>query len=82
MSKPQFRWNLNAFLPEAVAHQAEQAISVTAPDIERAALRGLREILLRDGLKGRHFKTVRVTITNVGPAPDKRGQWSLDAGGA
>lgn len=78
MSKTQFRWSLTAFLPEAIAHRAEQAVTVTAPDVEHAAMHGLQEILKRDGLKGRHFKTIRLTISNVGPAPDKRGQLSLD----
>jgi hypothetical protein len=65
------------FLPEAIAHLADQKSRVTAPTLADAAKEALKEVRSRPGMKGRHFTTARLTVSLIGPAPNKTGQLPL-----
>jgi hypothetical protein len=56
---------------------ADQKTRVTASSLADAAKDALKELRSRPGLKGRHFTTVRLTVSLIGPAPDKTGQLPL-----
>lgn len=75
-----YKWGVAAYFPQAIAHRAEQAVTVTAGTLEQAATAGLRALRKRDGIKGRHLTEARLTITRMGIAPDQRGQLPLVPG--
>jgi len=77
-STPMYSFGVVGFFPEAIAHLAHQAVTVDAPTIADAARAGVLKLRERDGLKGKHFKTVRLTISYMGTSADKRGQLGLD----
>lgn len=77
--KPEFSYGVAGFFPEAIAHRADQSCTVRASNLADAARAGVLELKKRAG-NGKHFKTVKLTITCMGSAPDKRGQYSLADG--
>lgn len=81
MDTPIYSWGISAFFPEAIAHRAEQKCTVEAPTMEDAAKAAIHKLRQIQGIHGKHLRTVRLTISYLGPAADKRGQFSLDCEG-
>ena len=60
MAKKHYR--VEAHLPQLTAHHADQSAAVEATRLPVAAYRGLRAILSRPEVKGRHLREVHLKI--------------------
>jgi hypothetical protein len=65
------KFTIAAFFPEVKpAHVAWQTVTVSAVRIDIAAHLGICEIRRRRELFGKHITEIRLTVTEVGMAPD------------
>lgn len=59
------RYQVTAKFPQALSKDTFQSVSVNAGSYALAANRGLKDLMKRDGIKGRRHKNVQVTIIKL-----------------
>ncbi len=56
------RYHVSAEFPQALAKHTFQSVTVAAGSLPVAAARGIRELLKREGIKGRRHRVVKLVI--------------------
>jgi hypothetical protein len=59
-------WSVLVTIPDALAHLAQQRVTVIASSWHVAAARGVQTIMARPGIRGKHHETIRVEIIPLG----------------
>lgn len=65
------RWYITAKFPQALAKNTFQTATVLAGSLPLAANRGLKEIMSREGIKGKRHQVVVVTVQRDHEASDQ-----------